>query len=85
MNSEMKNHKVNHKLVIGIYPNEEMATRATGRLIDEDFPADEISLLQKSGGSGDDALGLTYSSSGERMKIWGEQGALWGGLWGLLG
>jgi len=84
MNSEMKNHKANNILVIGVYPNEEMATRATGRLIDEDFPADEISLLQKSGGSGDDTLGLTYSSSGERVKIWSEQGALWGGLWGLL-
>ena len=71
-------------LVLGTYENEGQATRAVEKLIEQDFPADRISLLHKSGGPGDDMLGLTYSSTGERVKIWGEHGAFWGALWGLL-
>lgn len=71
-------------LIVGIYDNENKATQATEKLIEEDFPADRISLLHKAAGTGDDMLGLTYSSIGDRVKVWGEQGAFWGALWGLL-
>ena len=45
---------------------------------------DQISLLSRAGGAGDDMLGVTYHDTGERMKAWGKQGAFWGAIWGLL-
>jgi len=76
--------KVRMVLVVGTYDSESKATHAVEKLIEKDFPADRISLLHKSGGLGDDMLGLSYSNTEERMKVWGEHGALWGALWGLL-
>ena len=75
---------INNRLVIGVFDSQEKATQLVEKLINEDFPADMISLLHQSGGTGDDILGLTYSDSKERIKVWGEHGAFWGGLWGLL-
>ena len=71
-------------LAVGVFDDKERATRLVEKLVDEDFPPDRISLLHKSGGTGDDMLGISYSDSGERIKVWGEQGAFWGALWGLL-
>jgi len=79
-----EHQKIRKILVIGTYDSETKATRAVEKLIEKDFPADQISLLHKSGGSGDDILGLTYSDTRERVKVWGEHGAFWGALWGLL-
>lgn len=71
-------------LAVGVYDSEAKATRVIEKLIEEDFPADRLSLLRKSGGAGDDMLGLAYTGGGERVKVWGEHGAAWGALWGLL-
>lgn len=71
-------------LVVGIFDGENSATSAVEKLIEQDFPADRISLLHKASGPGDDMLGLTYSSKEERVKVWGKHGIFWGGLWGLL-
>ena len=79
-----EHQKVRKILVIGTYDSETKATSAVEKLIEKDFPADQISLLHKSGGTGDDILGLTYSDTSERVKVWGEHGAFWGALWGLL-
>ena len=71
-------------LAVGVFDSETKAQRVIEKLIEEDFPADRLSLFRKSGGSGDDMLGLAYTDSGERIKVWGEHGAAWGALWGLL-
>jgi hypothetical protein len=54
------------------------------QMIKQNFPMDQISVLQKAEGSGDDFLGISYSSEKERFKVWGAWGALWGSLGGLL-
>ncbi len=78
-------HRQPHsELVVGTYGSEKTAILAVEKLIEQDFPPDRISLLHKSAGLGDDMLGLTYSNTGERVKVWGEYGAFWGALWGLL-
>jgi hypothetical protein len=79
-----EHQKIRLVLVVSTYDSESKATRAVEKLIEKDFPADRISLLHKSGGFGDDMLGLTYSNTEDRMKVWGEHGAFWGALWGLL-
>lgn len=70
--------------VIGVFHDQQQATRFVERLIDEDFPMDQLSLLHKGGGQGDDPLGVVYTGDRERIKVWGEQGLLWGALGGLL-
>ena len=71
-------------LAVGVFDSEDKAIRVIEKLIEEEFPADRLSLLRKTGGMGDDMLGLSYNSTAERVKAWGEQGAVWGALWGLL-
>ncbi len=71
-------------LVLGLFDNQFKASQAVEKLIEEDFPTDRISLLHKASGAGDDMLGLSYSDSKERVKIWGQYGLFWGALWGLL-
>jgi hypothetical protein len=53
-------------------------------MIKNDFPMDQVSILHKAGGQGDDFLGIAYTNEKERFKVWGAQGALWGSLGGLL-
>jgi hypothetical protein len=71
-------------LAVGVFDNEAKASRVIEKLIEDDFPMDRLSLLRKSGGMGDDMLGLAYTDTAERVKVWGEHGAVWGALWGLL-
>jgi hypothetical protein len=71
-------------LVVGIFDGEIKATSAVEQLLEQDFAADRISLLHKASGPGDDMLGLIYSSSEGRVKIWSKYGMIWGALWGLL-
>ncbi len=71
-------------LLIGVFDKESQAEALVERLIGDEFPPDRISVLHKGGGMGDDMLGISFDSAGERVKAWTEQGALWGGLLGLL-
>lgn len=71
-------------LAVAVFKDEEKATRLVEDLVDEDFPMDRISLLKKASGLGDDMLGVSYSNTEQRMKVWGMHGAVWGALWGLL-
>jgi len=54
------------------------------KMIDEDFPMDEMSMLHRAGGQGDDILGISYSNEKERFKLWGAGGAALGSLGGLV-
>lgn len=71
-------------MVIGSFSDKNKATAVVERLLEQDFAADRISLLHKTSGPGDDMLGLIYSNSKERIKIWSKHGIIWGALWGLL-
>lgn len=70
--------------IVAVYRRQATAQEILQRLVDKDFPMDRISLLGKAGAVGDDVLGVYYPKLGERMKAWGEQGAFWGAIWGLL-
>ena len=72
-------------LLVAVFAERQRAERAIARLIENDYPADRISLLGKGVVSGDDILGVHDATAIERMKSWGRQGAIWGGLWGLVG
>lgn len=73
-----------HRALLALFHGEDGAVRAVHQLIDRGFPMDMISLLGKARSSGDDPLGLYYTTSDERVKGWGRMGAFWGGLLGLF-
>lgn len=67
-----------------VFDNPDDARTLVGEMIQHDFPMDQVSILHKAGGQGDDFLGIVYTNEKERFKVWGAQGALWGSLGGLL-
>ncbi len=79
--NEAQHHPVR---LAAVFERREPAVRFVERLVAEDFPMDRLSLLHKGGGHGDDPIGIVYHDDRERIRVWGEQGALWGALGGLL-
>jgi hypothetical protein len=67
-----------------VFDNPDDAQALVEQMIEQDFPMDQVSILHKAGGLGDDVLGIAYTNEKERFKVWGAQGALWGSLGGLL-
>lgn len=68
----------------GVFTHPEDAHALVEEMIKHDFPMDQVSILHKAGGQGDDFLGIAYTNEKERFKVWGAEGALWGSLGGLL-
>ena len=79
-----KNVQVRLILVVGIFDTKTEATKMVEKLLEQDFAADRVSLLNKGSGLGDDMLGLSYKNSIDRLRLWTIQGLFWGGVWGLL-
>ncbi len=73
-----------NNLIAAVFDDPDSAKVLVERLIEEDFPMDQISLLHRAGGEGDDFLGIAYNDERERIKVWGKYGALWGAVGGLL-
>jgi hypothetical protein len=73
-----------NNLIAAVFDDPDSARVLIERLIEEDFPMDQISLLHRAGGEGDDFLGIAYTDERERIKVWGKYGALWGAVGGLL-
>ena len=76
-------HSANN-FVGAIFAGPEPAAAVIEQMIDEDFPMDQLSMLHKAGGQGDDILGLSYNNEKERFKIWSAKGAVLGSLGGLV-
>jgi len=78
----MSRHPKN--FVGAVFDNHDNAQAVVEDMIKHDFPMDQVSILHKAGGQGDDFLGIAYTSEKERFRVWGARGALWGALGGLL-
>lgn len=68
----------------GVFSRSEDAHALVEEMIKHGFPMDQVSVLHKAGGEGDDFLGIVYTDEKERFKVWGAGGALAGALGGLL-
>ncbi len=77
--TEQSNHFVG-----AVFDSSDNAHAVVEEMIEHDFPMDQVSILHKAGGQGDDFLGIAYTNEKERFKVWGVEGALWGSLGGLL-
>jgi len=73
-----------NRVLVAVYPDEQKAQAVVKSLIDKGYQMDLISVLGQLHTSGDDTLGIYHLNVGDRMKAWGKQGVVWGGLWGML-
>lgn len=81
-NTRMNKH--NDHLVGAVFDNADDTHAVVEDMIKQGFPMDQVSVLHKAGGQGDDFLGIAYSNEKERFRVWGVEGMLWGSLGGLL-
>ena len=67
-----------------VFDNPDNAHAVVEDMSQHDFPMDQVSILHRAGGEGDDFLGIAYGNEKERFRVWDARGALWGSLGGLL-
>jgi uncharacterized membrane protein len=68
--------------VVGIYRSHTEAEKSVKELQRSGFDMKKLSIVGKDYHTEEHVVG--YYNTGDRMKVWGKQGAFWGGLWGLL-
>jgi hypothetical protein len=68
--------------VVATYPRHSDAENAVNLLKKGNFNIKKLAIVGKGYHTEDQVVG--YYTTGDRMKHWGEKGAFWGGLWGLL-
>jgi hypothetical protein len=69
-------------VVVGIYGSHTEAEAGVKALQRSGFDMTKLSIVGKDYHTEEHVVG--YYNTGDRMKVWGKQGAFWGGLWGLL-
>ena len=84
MNNKEQQEAAPGGLIAAVFDRVERAHAVVEQLIENDFPMDQVSVLHRAGGEGDDFLGIAYGDEAERIRVWSEQGALWGSLAGLV-
>jgi hypothetical protein len=67
---------------VGIYDSHEAAESAVKELQRSGIDMTKLSIVGKNYHTDEQVVG--YYNTGDRMKYWGEVGAFWGGLWGML-
>ncbi|MEI6414906.1 MAG: general stress protein [Pseudomonadota bacterium] len=72
-----KNHSV-----VAIYPSHTAAEVAVKELEKSGFDMKKLSIIARDYHTDEHVVG--YYNAGDRMMAWGQTGAFWGGLWGLL-
>jgi hypothetical protein len=69
-------------VLVAVYDTHAEADHAVKELQRAGFEMVKLSIVGKEYHSEQNIIGC-YNAS-DRMKSWGERGAFWGGLWGLL-
>jgi len=68
--------------VVAIYKSHPEAEAAVKELQRSGFDMKKLSIVGRDYHTDEHVIG--YYNAGDRMKYWGQQGAFWGGIWGLL-
>lgn len=69
--------------VVGIYDTHSAAEGAIKELQRSSFNIKQLSIVGRGSHTEEQVVG--FYNVGDRMKVWGKQGAFWGGFWGLFG
>ncbi len=75
-------HMKNHSVVVATYKSHDGAAAALKTLQQSGFDMKQLSIVGHHH-RGDEELVGCYDT-GDRMRYWGEIGAVWGGIWGML-
>jgi hypothetical protein len=67
---------------VAIYETHQLAESAVMQLHESGLDMSTVSVIGQGYHSGDNVVG--YYEKGDRMRAWGETGAFWGAIWGLL-
>jgi uncharacterized membrane protein len=68
--------------VVAIYSTHTAAEEAVKELQKAGFDMKKLSIVGRDYHTDEQVVG--YYNVGDRMKLWGEKGAFWGSLWGIL-
>ena len=68
--------------VVAVFADHAAADKAVKSLASSGFDIKNLSVLGKGYHTEEKVVG--FYNIGDRMKVWGARGALWGGLWGLF-
>jgi uncharacterized membrane protein len=71
-----------HNAVVGIFNSHAEAETSIKELQRAGFDMKKLSIVGKDYHTEEHVVG--YYNAGDRMKVWGKQGAFWGGFWGML-
>lgn len=71
-----------HNAVVGIFNSHTEAETSIKELQLAGFDMKKLSIVGKDYHTEEHVVG--YYNAGDRMKVWGKQGAFWGGFWGML-
>ncbi|ADN08155.1 general stress protein [Sulfurimonas autotrophica] len=70
------------KVLVKVYDTYDEAAEVVNKLLENGVLKKYISVIAK--GEQEEKNEFEYNKNSENMIFWGEQGAFWGGLWGLL-
>ncbi|MBC7669466.1 MAG: DUF1269 domain-containing protein [Gemmatimonadaceae bacterium] len=68
--------------VVAVFADHAAADKAVKSLASSGFDIKNLSVVGKGYHTEEKAVG--FYNIGDRMKVWGSRGVLWGGLWGLF-
>jgi hypothetical protein len=71
-----------HNAVVAIYKSHTEAESAVKELQQSGFDMKKLSIVGRDYHTDEHVVG--YYNAGDRMKHWGQTGAFWGGIWGIL-
>jgi hypothetical protein len=71
-----------HNAVVGIFNSHQEAESSVKELQLAGFDMTKLSIVGKDYHTEEHVVG--FYNAGDRMKVWGKQGAFWGGFWGML-
>jgi hypothetical protein len=69
-------------IVVATFVTHEEAAGAIGELQRAGFDMKKLSIVARNTHAEEHVVG--YYNAGDRIRHWGERGAFWGGVWGLL-
>jgi len=71
-----------HNAVVAIYKSHSEAENGVRQLQHSGFDMRKLSIVGRHVQTEEQVVG--YYHTGDRMKYWGKEGALWGGIWGWM-
>lgn len=67
---------------VAVFDSHDAAQAAIQRLSQSGFPIGQLSIVGRGYHTEEQVVG--FYNAGDRVRLWGKNAALWGGLWGLM-